>query len=136
MARESVELVFSGVRPARAEGGDLDLVAVEGEVMRIRVSGLCAECPELPSGPSDHGMVRPIECLPPGVSLDEHLAKVEAGLIAWALRASGGNKSRAAELLHIKRTTLADRISRLGARLLETSGASASVPGGSLERRP
>jgi DNA-binding NtrC family response regulator len=125
VASESVELVFSGVRPARGEDGNLDLVAVEGEVVRIRVSGLCAECPDLLSGPSDHEVVRPTDCLPAGVSLDEHLERIEAGLIAWALRATGGNKSRAAELLHIKRTTLADRISRLGGRLLETSGTSA-----------
>ena len=104
--------------------------------VRIRVSGLCAECPDLPSGPSDHGVVRPIECLPAGVSLDEHLERIEAGLIAWALRATGGNKSRAAELLHIKRTTLADRISRLGARLTEASGGFASAPDGSREHRP
>jgi hypothetical protein len=37
---------------------------------------------------------------------------VEAGLIAWALNASDGNKSRAADLLQIKRSTLGDRINR------------------------
>jgi DNA-binding NtrC family response regulator len=52
-----------------------------------------------------------------GICLDDRLREVEASLIGWALRAAGGNKSRAAELLHIKRTTLADRISRLGTRL-------------------
>jgi DNA-binding NtrC family response regulator len=35
-------------------------------------------------------------------------------LITWALRASSGNKSKAAELLQIKRSTLGDRIRRLG----------------------
>jgi DNA-binding NtrC family response regulator len=53
---------------------------------------------------------------PDGVSLDDRLRQVEAHLIEWALRAAGGNKSRAAELLHIKRTTLADRINRHGER--------------------
>jgi transcriptional regulator with GAF, ATPase, and Fis domain len=48
------------------------------------------------------------------VSLDDRLHDVEANLITWALRASGGNKSKAAELLQIKRSTLGDRIRRLG----------------------
>jgi DNA-binding NtrC family response regulator len=37
---------------------------------------------------------------------------VERALIEWALAQSNGNKSRAAELLHIKRSTLGDRIAR------------------------
>ena len=48
------------------------------------------------------------------VSLDDRLHEVEANLIAWALKASGGNKSKAAELLQIKRSTLGDRIARCG----------------------
>jgi DNA-binding NtrC family response regulator len=56
------------------------------------------------------------------ISLDDRLAELESSLIAWALRAASGNKSRAAELLNIKRTTLADRISRHGLRLAETAG--------------
>jgi DNA-binding NtrC family response regulator len=47
------------------------------------------------------------------VSLDARLDEVEAHLIGWALAASRGNKSRAAELLRIKRSTLGDRIRRL-----------------------
>jgi DNA-binding NtrC family response regulator len=48
------------------------------------------------------------------VSLDDRLHEVESNLIAWALHASHGNKSKAAELLHIKRSTLGDRIARCG----------------------
>jgi transcriptional regulator with GAF, ATPase, and Fis domain len=55
-----------------------------------------------------------------GVSLDERLREVESNLIGWALRASGGNKSRAAELLSIKRSTLGDRIKKLGLGHLES----------------
>jgi transcriptional regulator with GAF, ATPase, and Fis domain len=47
------------------------------------------------------------------ISLDDHLEKVESSLIEWALTASGGNKSKAAELLLISRSTLGDRIRRL-----------------------
>src|SRR3954471_10961933 len=46
--------------------------------------------------------------------LDSRLEEVEAHLIGWALDASHGNKSRAADLLRIKRSTLGDRIRRLG----------------------
>ena len=44
--------------------------------------------------------------------LDEHLHRVEAQLIAAALATTGGNKSRAAALLGVKRSTLGDRIER------------------------
>jgi DNA-binding NtrC family response regulator len=48
------------------------------------------------------------------LSLDDRLHEVESNLINWALKVSGGNKSKAAELLHIKRSTLGDRIARCG----------------------
>ena len=47
------------------------------------------------------------------MSLDERLKDVESNLIVWALKTSHGNKSKAAELLQIKRSTLGDRIRRL-----------------------
>lgn len=48
------------------------------------------------------------------ISLDDRLRAVEASLIAWALKETHGNKSRAAALLRIKRSTLGDRINRCG----------------------
>jgi len=51
---------------------------------------------------------------PTPVSLDDRLREVEADLIGWALKVSAGNKSRAAELLQVKRSTLGDRINRCG----------------------
>ena len=48
------------------------------------------------------------------VSLDGRIRDLEANLIGWALKVSHGNKSRAAELLQIKRSTLGDRINRCG----------------------
>jgi transcriptional regulator with GAF, ATPase, and Fis domain len=48
------------------------------------------------------------------VALDDRLRELESNLIAWALKVSNGNKSRAAELLQIKRSTLGDRIARCG----------------------
>jgi transcriptional regulator with GAF, ATPase, and Fis domain len=48
------------------------------------------------------------------IALDDRLRELESSLIAWALKVSKGNKSRAAELLQIKRSTLGDRIVRCG----------------------
>jgi DNA-binding NtrC family response regulator len=71
---------------------------------------------------------QPVEVAPPAVpsnettapiSLDARLREVEANLIGWALKVSGGNKSRAAELLQIKRSTLGDRINRCGLGAVE-----------------
>jgi len=49
------------------------------------------------------------------VPLDEYLRQVEARLITEALAASRGNKSHAARILGVKRSTLGDRIARCGA---------------------
>ena len=46
------------------------------------------------------------------ISLDDRLRELEASLISWALDATGGNKSQAARLLQLKRSTLGDRIAR------------------------
>ena len=51
---------------------------------------------------------------PTPISLDDRLKEVESNLIGWALKVSDGNKSKAAELLNIKRSTLGDRIARCG----------------------
>ena len=58
---------------------------------------------------------------PSTISLDDRLREVESNLISWALKVSGGNKSKAAELLNIKRSTLGDRIKKLGLGHLETA---------------
>ena len=58
------------------------------------------------------------------ISLDDRLREVETGLIRWALAASRGNKSKAAELLKVKRSTLGDRIRQCGLDRQESSAAS------------
>jgi transcriptional regulator with GAF, ATPase, and Fis domain len=58
-----------------------------------------------------------IDAIP--ISLDDRLREVEASLITWALSVTAGNKSKAAELLKIKRSTLGDRINRCGMNLTE-----------------
>jgi DNA-binding NtrC family response regulator len=54
------------------------------------------------------------------VSLDDRIRDVESNLITWALKASDGNKSKAATLLKVKRSTLGDRIKKLGLGHLES----------------
>jgi transcriptional regulator with GAF, ATPase, and Fis domain len=63
--------------------------------------------------------------LPAGISLDDRLREVETSLINWALKVSKSNKSRAAELLNIKRSTLGDRIARCGLHVNEEAAAPA-----------
>jgi transcriptional regulator with PAS, ATPase and Fis domain len=58
---------------------------------------------------------------PSAISLDDRLREVESNLISWALKVSSGNKSKAAELLNIKRSTLGDRIKKLGLGHLESA---------------
>ncbi len=48
-----------------------------------------------------------------GFAMLEELNRIEAHYIRWALERTRGNKSRAAKLLQMSRTTLADHMSRL-----------------------
>ena len=75
------------------------------------------------SGGSDAGEAPAEAPALAALSLDDRLREVEAGLITWALRVSTGNKSKAAELLNIKRSTLGDRINRCGLGKLVADGA-------------
>jgi transcriptional regulator with GAF, ATPase, and Fis domain len=84
-----------------------------------RIAQTC-RCPKvrfacMPASILFNGPKRPddLPVLPVARSLDDRLQQVEAELITTALQASHGNTSRAAELLGIKRSTLADRIRRL-----------------------
>jgi Fe-S cluster biogenesis protein NfuA len=44
--KERVESVLARVRPfLQADGGDIELVDVEGNSARIRLTGMCAGCP-------------------------------------------------------------------------------------------
>jgi transcriptional regulator with PAS, ATPase and Fis domain/Fe-S cluster biogenesis protein NfuA len=63
---------------------------------------------------------------PAGLSLEDRIRQVEINLIRWALRESNGNKSKAAVLLKVKRSTLGDRIKKLG--LGNREGAVLDVP--------
>src|SRR5207248_2037062 len=81
------------------------------------------------AGAQDANTPMPAATLPPRaapVALDDRLRDLESSLITWALKVSNGNKSRAAELLQIKRSTLGDRINRCG--LGKTAAAALDEP--------
>ena len=49
-----------------------------------------------------------------GLDLPAYLSSIERDLIRRSLERTGGNRNKAAELLHIKRTTLVEKLKRLG----------------------
>ena len=69
--------------------------------------------PEIRDGggePEDTDAALPEE----GIDLPGRLGEIERGLIARALERTGGNRQQAARLLNVKRTTLVEKIRRLG----------------------
>ena len=51
-----------------------------------------------------------------GVDLDAFVANIERELIQRSLERTGGNKGQAARLLNLKRTTLVEKLKRIGRR--------------------
>lgn len=44
--KEKVEEVISRIRPSlQADGGDIELVSVEDNVVKVRLKGACGSCP-------------------------------------------------------------------------------------------
>lgn len=44
--KERVEKALETIRPAlQADGGDIQLVSIEGETVKVRLSGACGGCP-------------------------------------------------------------------------------------------
>jgi DNA-binding NtrC family response regulator len=91
----------SGI-PAWALGRDAATPLASGagaiDVPELLRAGIAPALPDDPSAPID---------------LPAVLRRVEAGLVAWALGKTAGNKAAAAELLCIRRTTLVEKIRRL-----------------------
>ena len=49
LSRESVEAVLNRLRPFLvADGGDIELVAIHGANAAVRLTGVCAGCPNAP----------------------------------------------------------------------------------------
>ena len=46
ISKERIQAVLERVRPyLKADGGDIELVAVEGNSAAVRLTGVCAQCP-------------------------------------------------------------------------------------------
>ena len=76
----------------------------------IDVQDLPPEVQALPQAVSTPFIDLPDE----GLDLTEYLVSIERDLIRRSLERTGGNRNRAAELLRIKRTTLVEKLKRLG----------------------
>ncbi|MFN7917377.1 MAG: sigma-54 dependent transcriptional regulator [Vicinamibacterales bacterium] len=93
--------------------------ACERLVQTCACTTICRDCPSLPM--LAHQAPAPRACGPATatreeatVHLDDELRALERRLIEWALTSAAGNRSKAAHLLHIKRSTLCDRMQRHG----------------------
>jgi transcriptional regulator with GAF, ATPase, and Fis domain len=86
-------------------------VALSAGRQQIEVADLP---PEIQSAPEPAST--PFVDLPDdGIDMPTYLSGIEKDLIQRALNRTGGNRNRAAELLRIKRTTLVEKLRRLGA---------------------
>jgi DNA-binding NtrC family response regulator len=83
-------------------------VAFSAGRTQIEVADLPSELHHPESAPLASGVSLPEE----GVDLDELIATIERELIQRSLERTNGNKERAAKLLHLKRTTLVEKLKR------------------------
>jgi DNA-binding NtrC family response regulator len=74
------------------------------------------EVGDLPSEiqPHEAALLSPVTLPEDGIDLDAFIAGVERELIQRSLERTGGNKGRAAKLLNLKRTTLVEKLKRIG----------------------
>ena len=83
--------------------------AFRGGRGQIEVADLPPEVASIPVETATPGVVLPDA----GVDLEALIANIERELIERALERTNSNKNRAAQLLHLKRTTLVEKIKRL-----------------------
>jgi DNA-binding NtrC family response regulator len=86
-------------------------VALGSGNREIELSDLPPELQEIPEALTAPSVDFPED----GLDLPRYLAEVERDLIQRSLDRTKGNRNRAAELLRIKRTTLVEKLKRLGA---------------------
>jgi len=85
-------------------------VALGGGRTQIEVADLPAEVQSASEAPLSQEVSLPID----GLDLDAYVGSIERELIYRALEKSGGNKGQAAKLLGLKRTTLVEKVRRMG----------------------
>jgi two-component system, NtrC family, response regulator AtoC len=85
-------------------------VTLSGGRTEIDVADLPPEIQDIPEA-----MATPfVEFPEDGLDLPAYLSSIERDLIRRSLQRTGGNRNKAAELLRIKRTTLVEKLKRLG----------------------
>ncbi len=84
---------------------------LSGERKALQFEDFPALVNELESAPNPllHHVALPEE----GINLNEVIAELERHLIEQSLERTGGNKGKAARLLHLKRTTLVEKLRRM-----------------------
>ena len=85
-------------------------VTLSGGRKDIDVSDLPPEIQDMPQAVTTPFVEFPDE----GLDLPAYLSSIERDLIHRSLQRTGGNRNKAAELLRIKRTTLVEKLKRLG----------------------
>jgi two-component system response regulator HydG len=104
--------------------GNLDELYAVIELALMRCSGARITCADLPV----LGVLPPAPERPSGHPLDGTLERVERRVLARALERAEGNKSEAARLLGLKRTTFLDKLRRYGLDDGSTSSPSGVPP--------
>jgi transcriptional regulator with PAS, ATPase and Fis domain len=85
-------------------------VTMRGSRPEIDVGDLLPEMQEAPAPTATPYVDLPDE----GLDLNEYMASIEKDLIRRSLERTRGNRNKAAEVLRIKRTTLVEKMKRLG----------------------
>jgi DNA-binding NtrC family response regulator len=97
----NVRQLENAVEMAVALSGDRELLDV-------------ADFPIVNGNRGQETQFRNIEIPEEGVSFNTLISELERRLILQSLRVTGGNKKRAASLLHLKRTTFVEKLKRIG----------------------
>jgi DNA-binding NtrC family response regulator len=86
-------------------------VALSAGRSEIEVADLPPDLQEMRDAPTSTLFSLPED----GIELSEYISTIERELIRQSLERTGGNKGRAAQLLRLKRTTLVEKLKRMGA---------------------
>src|SRR4029079_2207448 len=102
-------------------------VAMSGDATEIQV-GVLPEEILAPAAPVQGDLPVALPAMPDdGINFASTMSSMERELILRYLEKAGGNKRRAARLLNLSRTTLIDKLQRLGVTEPAASASVASV---------
>jgi DNA-binding NtrC family response regulator len=90
-------------------------VALSGGRAQVETSDLPPDIQDVGESPSSSTFALPEE----GLDVAEYIGNIERELIRQSLERTGGNKGRAAQLLHLKRTTLVEKLKRMGPQAMD-----------------